>query len=112
MRGRTARKRWNMPCLTSEDGRLIICRPDETAVEKISVVCPLCKAQTDVLIEHYEWYGPRCTCLTCGDVWEDGELCPRPFMPRWRQKSVADAMKRWKRYQAATRQETGNANNP
>lgn len=43
-----------------------------------------------------DWYGWTITCLGCGDSWADGEMLPRPFKPRWRTESIAEARQRYK----------------
>ncbi len=40
-----------------------------------------------------EWYGWDSTCLCCGDRWQDGEMCERPFRPRWRPERILRARK-------------------
>ncbi len=35
--------------------------------------CPVCKSKQDILVRLFEWYGPSCYCLCCGQSWHDGE---------------------------------------
>lgn len=56
--------------------------------------CPTCEKRRKMFQQVYEWYGASTTCLTCGEHWNDGEMSERPFMPKWREKSVAAARKR------------------
>jgi len=56
--------------------------------------CPTCKNRQRLLMEYYEWYGASVTCLKCGEMWQDGEMCERPFKPGWRKERVA-AAKKW-----------------
>jgi ribosomal protein L37AE/L43A len=56
--------------------------------------CPTCKKDTLKLCQYFEWYGPSVVCLECGERWEGGERLPRPFAPKWREKSVERARNR------------------
>jgi hypothetical protein len=60
--------------------------------------CPTCKKERYSLTVSQEWYGVRTICLKCGEQWGDGERMERPFMPKWRQKSIEEARKTWARY--------------
>lgn len=53
--------------------------------------CWTCQGRRTCMTRFQEWYGWRGTCLACGERWEDGQQLERPFMPRWRQKSIAEA---------------------
>ena len=75
-------------------GNLHICRPIEERREVREMACPTCEAVTPQLCSFYEWYGWSVTCIGCGDRWQDGEMCPRPFAPRWRKMSIQDALAR------------------
>lgn len=59
--------------------------------------CPTCDVPRPMIIYTYEWYGASITCLGCGERWQDGEMMQRPFMPRWRDKSVTEAKAQWRR---------------
>ena len=56
--------------------------------------CSTCKKAVLKLCQYFEWYGPSVVCLECGERWEDGERLPRPFAPKWREKSIERARKR------------------
>lgn len=58
--------------------------------------CPVCEKRSVILSWFTDWYGWSSTCLRCGDRWEDGELLPRPFAPRWRERNKEEARKRWR----------------
>lgn len=60
--------------------------------------CPTCKSKQEFLCEFENWYGWTTTCLNCGDRWQDGELCPRPFFRGWRKQSVRHALEKVKKY--------------
>lgn len=51
--------------------------------------CPTCKSPQQFFAQHQDWYGWTKTCLNCGDQWVDGQLCQRPFMPKWRENNIA-----------------------
>jgi hypothetical protein len=70
---------------------LHVCR---SPVERFRIVagdCPTCGRWTRFVGFFYEWYGWHETCLRCGDQWSCGELLERPFRPRWRKESIAQA---------------------
>jgi len=54
--------------------------------------CPTCGEKADAFEWFQEWYGWHSTCLKCGDQWQDGELCPRPFRRGWRRENIANAI--------------------
>ena len=83
-----------MTCLTSE--RVVICVPSVDAWSRFYARCPVCKVRRLCLNEFQDWYGSRCTCLTCGTGWMEGEYrkCPK----REAAKTVADAKRRIKGY--------------
>lgn len=85
-----------------EGGDIHVCfaHYSEEKVEKIN--CPNCKSDQDFLCQFEEWYGWTITCLNCGDRWQDGELCLRPFQRNWREERKINARDRatalgWKR---------------
>ncbi len=53
--------------------------------------CPTCKRRTYMVWRHTPWYGHDHTCLRCGESWQDGQMCERPFAPRWRERSKKEA---------------------
>lgn len=61
------------------------------------IFCPNCKKRSFAASWFTEWYGWDSTCLRCGDSWQDGAMCDRPFMRGWRKKSIAAAIARWRR---------------
>lgn len=66
-----------MTCLISE--RVIVCVPHVDAWSRFYTRCPVCKTRRLCLEEFQDWYGSRCTCLTCGTGWMEGEYrkCPK-----------------------------------
>lgn len=74
-------------------------RKDDQAISRLA--CPTCKRRTFFYQWFQEWYGWHSTCLKCGDQWADGEMCERPFKPRWRKENIAAARKAWRAYRAA-----------
>ena len=71
--------------------------PEATEGEIARSYCPTCAKSRFMARWFTPWYGWDMTCLKCGESWQDGERCERPFMPKWRQKSVAGALARWRR---------------
>lgn len=67
-------------------------RYDDERVEALP--CPTCQSDQEFLCQFEAWYGWTLTCLNCGDRWTDGELCPRPFQPRWRELRLMNAKKK------------------
>ncbi len=67
-------------------------------VERSATVrqCPTCERPKVMLGWFYEWHGWSVTCLGCGEMWEDGEMLPRPWVRAWREKSIAHARSRWR----------------
>lgn len=64
--------------------------------------CPTCKRAQVFWSWFEEWYGWHITCSNCGDAWQDGEMCPRPyFCGPWREKAKRDAAALWWRAQVA-----------
>ena len=55
--------------------------------------CPTCKGFAHFLDRFQEWYGWSSTCLCCGERWGDGEMCERPFKPRWRKENIESAVR-------------------
>lgn len=60
--------------------------------------CPTCKRRTFFVAFFQDWYGWDAICLKCGDRWQDGEMCERPFMRGWRKKSIESAKRTWRKY--------------
>lgn len=79
----------NIKAFTTDDGRLvesseltglvIICFPSVIERKVELQRCPTCKKDQAFFIEVLAWYGSDATCLGCGERWNDGEMCPRPF---------------------------------
>lgn len=59
--------------------------------ECVVIDCPTCDRQRKAYGFCAEWYGWDITCAGCGDRWQDGELCPRPFARGWRQQNIRHA---------------------
>lgn len=57
--------------------------------------CPNCERETRFAGRAYVWYDTTWICCECGDAWAGGERCERPFRPRWRAESMAEAEKIW-----------------
>lgn len=76
-------------------GNAIVCSPEVTKAKKWRRRCPSCTFRATHVGYFYEWYGWHVTCLRCGEQWQDGEWLERPFMPRWRQRNIEAARKRW-----------------
>lgn len=70
--------------------------------------CPTCDKRTFFVAFFQDWYGWASTCLRCGDRWQDGEFCERPFMRGWRKKSIEAAKKTFRRFQG--HEQTGSDN--
>ena len=73
--------------------------PDARHLGRID--CLACKRRTFAVGWHAEYYGWSQTCLRCGERWEDGEMCPRPFRRGWRKDSIERAKRRWRQERAA-----------
>ena len=85
-----------MPCLPIRDAATTevvgwLCRPTITARRVRILRCPTCARRRRMWAWFQEYYGWHITCLTCGDAWQDGEMCPRSFARGWRAASVAAA---------------------
>lgn len=74
-------------------------RVDAARVEILD--CPTCEKKRPFWRWFQEWYGWHDTCLNCGESWQDGEMLPRPFAPRWRRDSVDGAVRHMSRLLAA-----------
>lgn len=72
--------------------------PTNRAIKRVA--CPTCKRRTFMVGFFYEWYGWTLTCLGCGDQWTDGEMHPRPFAPKWRERNKEAARKMWRKAKA------------
>lgn len=71
--------------------------PKPTRKKLITGQCPTCKRKSWFVAVFTPWYGWDQTCLRCGEEWQDGQMCPRPFMPAWRKKNIEAAKKSWRR---------------
>jgi hypothetical protein len=51
--------------------------------------CPTCKTRRR-MSEHWDgaWYGSTLSCMSCGEMWQDGVRGYRPFQRGWRQERV------------------------
>jgi hypothetical protein len=79
-----------MTCCVGE--KIVICRPSVDAWSRFFARCPVCKVRRLCLEEFQDYYGSRCTCLTCGTGWMDREY--RKVGKREAAKVVADAKAR------------------
>lgn len=73
---------------------VIVCTAARYTVRKI-MRCATCKTNRRMVWHDEVWYGSTLICCHCGDRWQDGELCPRPFKPGWRKQSAAKATEQW-----------------
>ena len=73
---------------------IIICRPRGLTGRGIRH-CPTCKHRRRFVRRWEMWYGWDEQCTACGDRWQDGERCPRPFVRGWRKEATAKAKERW-----------------
>jgi hypothetical protein len=83
-----------MTCLVSE--RIVVCRQTVDVWSRFFARCPVCGVRRLCLEEFQDWYGSRCTCLTCGAGWMEGEC--RKASKREQAKVIADAKARIKKY--------------
>jgi len=63
------------------------------------LLCSTCGTRRRFWARYYEDHPAIFTCLTCGDIWSEGERMPRPRCRGWRERNVAEAkrrMKEWK----------------
>lgn len=74
-------------------------RKDEQRI--VRDLCPTCWRRVFFYDWFQEWYGWHSTCLKCGDQWQDGLMCPRPFKPRWRQENIEQARREWRKFRSA-----------
>ena len=87
--------------------RGIICFGRVKSMDVVRERCPTCSSPSvpyyrAMVQSHEKWYGFSLTCLRCGESWEDGEMRPRPFAPRWREHRVASTKARLRRWRAGT----------
>lgn len=73
---------------------VIICSPSTWSYRAI-LKCPVCKRRRRHIVTLEGYYGSTIGCLGCGDRWMDGELCPRPWRPGWREESRAQLRHKW-----------------
>lgn len=62
--------------------------------------CPNCNKKTFFTAFHQDWYGWDLTCLKCGDQWQDGQMCERPFARGWRKQSIERAKRHYRKLKA------------
>lgn len=74
-----------------------ISRPSVSAARNDVGDCPVCK-RPQVFYSWFEyWRGWHSTCSNCGDSWQDGEHCPRPyFCGPWRKGARQRARVLWR----------------
>lgn len=68
--------------------KITICRPLRRYWRSVRL-CPTCGVRSRMVIGEEPWYGQFVGCLACGESWQDGEMRPRPWAPRWRQDAAA-----------------------
>jgi hypothetical protein len=79
-------------------------------IDQIAIVrldCPTCAKSRFMVRFFQEWYGSTLTCLKCGERWQSGEMCPRPFYRAWRKDSVRqvkETYRRWRKVLTASQQ--------
>lgn len=78
-----------MPCVRYANG--FVCMPTIKERRVRVMKCPTCKRRRRFYCWFQEWYGWHMTCTGCGEQWQDGEMCPRPFAPRWRKENISRA---------------------
>lgn len=87
----------------------MICLTNIAMMQRGRRYCPTCSRRCPTLEWFQEWYGWHTTCLRCGDQWQNGELLPRPFCPRWRERNIREALRRWREWsQKGDRDELSN----
>lgn len=57
--------------------------------------CPTCERRTRKWGEYEHWFGWTVTCTICGERWENGDRCPRPFERGWRARQAEWARKQY-----------------
>lgn len=70
-----------------------VCAPKPKTTSLIRTHCPTCNRNRYFTSTFYDWYGPLCVCLKCGERFQGGEQMPRPFCRGWRKTSVDEARK-------------------
>jgi hypothetical protein len=74
-------------CLSIGAG-VVICRSDNRHLRRRVVRCPICQSMEEMVVQFEGWHSPTVMCTGCGDSWQDGELCYRPFARGWRKREV------------------------
>ena len=69
-------------------------QPDTKAIH--ATVCPDCGKRTRMISFHVPWHGWDSTCIKCGRNWQDGEWMALDFVRGSRQKSIANAKRRFR----------------
>lgn len=82
-----------MPCVSY--GNAIVCGPGRT-YRRFYGHCPVCDCRRR-FVARFDglYYGETHMCCGCGDRWQDGEMCPRPFQRGWRDKAKETARTWW-----------------
>jgi hypothetical protein len=78
-----------------------ICRSEVMSWKIRRIKCPNC-GKRRMLMQTFDWYDPRFSCLNCGDEWSGGERMERPFARGWRERAVADLKRTLERLQATS----------
>lgn len=84
-----------MPCV--QVGPALVLMADNRWLRKRYLRCPSCQCITEMVVRFEAWYGDTTYCCRCGDWWQDGEMCPRPFQRGWRKKAIAKHRELWDR---------------
>ena len=80
---------------------LHIYAPQPMSMQILTQLCPTCEKETEILGEHFEWYGSEYTCLECGEAWDEDGRKERPFERAWRKRRVEQARARYEAYTKA-----------
>jgi transcription initiation factor TFIIIB Brf1 subunit/transcription initiation factor TFIIB len=59
--------------------------------------CPDCQRTEPAMVDDFTdgYNAAEVVCLCCGNGWSEGKLCPKPFERGWRQRRIADAIRRF-----------------
>jgi hypothetical protein len=82
-----------MPCYEIAPG-VKVNMADDRFLRKRIQRCPIDECMTEMAVRYEAYYGVTTYCCKCGDWWQDGELCPRPFARGWRKAQA----KRFRRF--------------
>lgn len=83
-----------MTCLQLPGG-VTVCRPSDDSLRRRILRCPTCQCKREMVAQFDVWHSTIFMCTGCGDSWQDGELCYRPFARGWRKRSAAQFRALW-----------------